>query len=91
MQEAFDLCPEVLLSEYGLLLWAMQSPYNCIGMLVHISNNKSGWFLVGVELCQNSSDFFMDRISRWSQGVVGVHFSNIQMKLTVTHEVISAT
>lgn len=89
MQEAFDhLCPEELLSEYGLLLWAMQSPYN-IEMLVHISNNKSGWFLVGVELCHNS-DFFMDRISRCSQGVVGFHFSNIQMKLTVT-QVRSAT
>lgn len=90
MQEAFDLCPEELLSEYGLLLWAMQSPYN-IEMLVHISNNKSGWFLVGVELCHNSDwFFFMDRISRCSQGVVGFHFSNIQMKLTVT-QVRSAT
>uniref|UniRef100_A0A669C5T3 Reverse transcriptase domain-containing protein n=1 Tax=Oreochromis niloticus TaxID=8128 RepID=A0A669C5T3_ORENI len=102
LEKAFDRVPRGVLCgvlwEYGVsgpLLQAIQSLYNRCKSLVHIAGNKSNSFPVGDGLRQGSPlspilfIIFMDRISRHSQVVEGLHFGGLRISsLLFTDDVV---
>uniref|UniRef100_A0A8C6P1M8 Reverse transcriptase domain-containing protein n=1 Tax=Nothobranchius furzeri TaxID=105023 RepID=A0A8C6P1M8_NOTFU len=93
LEKAFDRFPRRalwgVLQEYGVpghLIWVVRSLYDRCQSLVRIAGSKSGSLPVRVGLRQGYPlspilfITFMDRISRRSQGVEGIHFGGLRIR-----------